>query len=102
MMSTLSPSLLVKFLTTFAFAVIFSPLAVAQLPASPPIADPRDTRFQSVTEDWTTPSLVGSNLRAVQPLDIEDQTDGYTIELLQVQWRWGDPLDLYVIRPTGV
>jgi len=101
-MSSPSPSLLVKFLRTFAFAAIFSPLAAAQLPASPPIADPRDTRFQSVTEDWTTPSLSRSNLQPVRPLDIEDEGDGYTIELLQVQWRWGDPLDLYVFKPTGV
>jgi hypothetical protein len=27
---------------------------------------------------------------------------GYTVELLQVQWRWGDPLDLYVMRPKGI
>jgi len=61
-----------------------------------------DTRFQDVTEDWTTPSLIRSNLQAVRPLDIKDEGDGYTIELLQVQWRWGDPLDLYVIKPIGV
>jgi len=27
---------------------------------------------------------------------------GYTVELTQVQWRWGDPLDLYVMKPKGV
>jgi len=27
---------------------------------------------------------------------------GYTVELLQVQWRFGDPLDLYVMKPKGV
>ncbi len=97
-----SPLFLVKLLSTFALAAILAPLAVAQLPASPPIADPMDTRFQSVTEDWTTPSLIGSNLLPVRPLDIQDEGDGYTIELLQVQWRWGDPLDLYVIKPRGV
>jgi hypothetical protein len=99
-----SPSLLflVKLLSTFVFAALLSPCAAAQLPASPPIADPMDTRFQSVTEDWTTPSLIRSNLLPVRPLDIKDEGDGYTIELLQVQWRWGDPLDLYVIKPAGV
>jgi len=24
------------------------------------------------------------------------------MELLQVQWRWGDPIDLYVIKPKGI
>jgi hypothetical protein len=24
------------------------------------------------------------------------------VELIQVQWRWGDPLDLYVLKPKGV
>jgi hypothetical protein len=27
---------------------------------------------------------------------------GYSTELIQVQWRWGDPIDLYVIKPKGV
>ena len=26
----------------------------------------------------------------------------YTLELLQVQWRPGDPIDLYVMKPKGV
>jgi len=77
----------------------------AQLePASPPIADPSDTRFQGVDEDWTSPSLSKSHLRPVRPLlgYINRQHPGYTVELLRVQWRWGDPIDLYVMKPTGV
>jgi len=27
---------------------------------------------------------------------------GYTVELLQLQWRSGDPIDLYVMRPRGI
>ncbi len=81
---------------------ILAPISAAQLPASPPIADPMDTRFQSVVEDWTTPALTTSHLKPVQPLRIPQEGDGYTVELLQVQWRWGDPLDLYVIKPAGV
>ena len=76
----------------------------AQLvPASPPIADPSDTRFQGVTEDFTTPALKTSTLRPVRALTgyINDYP-GYTVELLQVQWRFGDPLDLYVMKPKGV
>ena len=73
------------------------------LAPSPPIADPADTRFESVTEDWASPALRTSNLRPVRPLTayINDHR-GYTVELLQVQWRFGDPLDLYVMKPKGV
>jgi len=39
----------------------------------------------------------------VRPLDaILADKPGYTVELLQVQWRLGDPIDLYVITPKGV
>jgi hypothetical protein len=76
---------------------------IAQLAASAPIADPSDQRFQGVAEIWTTPALTGSNLRPTQPVAfVDDSHAGYTVELLQVQWRWGDPIDLYVIKPKGV
>ena len=80
------------------------PISVAQSPASPPIADPTDTRFKDVTEEWTTPTLSGSHLKPVPPLGgfIDDTHTGYTVQLLQLQWRWGDPIDLYVLKPTGV
>ena len=80
-------------------------ISVAQFePASPPIADPADTRFSGVKEDWTSPALSGSSLRPVRPLAAYNNhyPGGYTVELLQVQWRWGDPLDLYVMKPDGV
>jgi hypothetical protein len=35
-------------------------------------------------------------------LQISDQTDTFTRELRRVQWRKGDPIDLWVIRPRGV
>jgi hypothetical protein len=56
-----------------------------------------------VKEDWTTPALNTSNLRPVQPL-IGYTTDypNYTAELDEVQWRWGDPLDVWIIKPKGV
>src|SRR5260370_9689165 len=80
-------------------------MAAAQLlPASPPIADPADTRFKGVKEDWTSPALSSSsNLRPAPPITgyINDYP-GYTVELLQVQWRFGDPLDLYVMKLKGV
>ncbi len=88
----------------FSFQSFFSPSSAAQfVPASPPIADSSDTRFRSVKEDWTSPALTTSSLHPVEPLGayITDH-EGYTVEFLQVQWRFGDPLDLYVMKPTGV
>jgi len=91
-------------LTLFSSLVFSSRTSAAQVvPASPPIADPADLRFRGVKEDWTTPSLKTSSLRPVQPQSgYENDYPSYTVELIQVQWRFGDPLDLYVIKPKGV
>jgi hypothetical protein len=71
--------------------------------ASPPIADPRDTRFKGLKEDWTTPSLDTSSLRMVLPIRAYlNERLGYTVELLQAQWRWGDPIDIYVIKTKAL
>jgi hypothetical protein len=93
------------FIRTFALAIALlslSPVSIAQLAASRPIADPADKRFVEVTEDFTSPTLSTSHLHPVLPLDMVDEKSGYTVELLQVQWRWGDPIDLYVMKPTGI
>jgi hypothetical protein len=93
-----------KFALLFLSQLFLSQLGAAQwLPASAPIADPSDTRFTGVTEDWTSPALKSSALRPVPPLvGYVDERPGYTVELVQVQWRFGDPIDLYVMKPTGV
>lgn len=94
------------FISSVSLLIVLTSLVLkadAQLPATPPIADPRDKRFQNVKEDWNTPSLSGSTLSPVQPLALVDNSHSeYTVELVQVQWRWGDPIDLYVIKPNGV
>jgi hypothetical protein len=81
-----------------------SQIAAAQLlPASPPIADPGDSRFRGVKEDWTTPALNNSTLRPVSALvGYTSDFPGYSVQLIQVQWRFGDPLDLYVMKPAGI
>ncbi len=83
--------------------ISFTPAAAQLIPTTPPIADPADRRFKGVKEDWTSPALAGSNLRPVQALavDVNDYPD-YTQELLQLQWRWGDPLDVYLMKPKGI
>jgi hypothetical protein len=76
---------------------------VAQLmPASPPLADPADARFRGVTEDWNSPSLSSSSLRPATPLVSSTEYAGYTVDLIRLQWRWADPVDLYVMKPKGV
>jgi hypothetical protein len=91
---------LVLFLSQF----LFLPASSAQfVPASPPIADPADSRFRGVKEDWSTPALNTSSLKPAEPLiGYLNEYPGYTLELIQVQWRFGDPLDLYVMKPKGV
>lgn len=97
---------MIKCFRTIAFGIaliFFAPSCLAQSLASPPIADPRDTRFKAVSEDWSTPSLSTSHLQPVQPLALVDDTHPeYTINLIRLQWRWGDPIDLYLIMPTGI
>src|SRR6267142_3929456 len=92
---------------TFALGIALLSLTstvAAQLPASPPIADPADNRFRDVTEDRTSPVLSGSHLLPVAPMEgfIDDTHTGYTVQLLQLQWRWGDPIDVYVMKPKGI
>lgn len=101
-MSNLLPSLSLRAFILALVVCALAPGSTAQLPASTPIADPADNRFKGVTEDWTSPALDKSHLRAVPPVIMVDERDTYTVELMQVQWRWGDPLDLYVMKPKGV
>jgi hypothetical protein len=91
-------------LLLFLAQILLSQTGAAQfVPASAPIADPADVRFKGVKEDWTSPALKTSFLMAAPALvgSITDYPD-YTVELLQVQWRFGDPIDLYVMKPKGV
>ncbi|MFZ1915954.1 MAG: alpha/beta hydrolase [Terriglobales bacterium] len=92
-----------KNLTLGMFLLLLSLPSLAQLPgASPLIADPADKRFKGVDEDWTSPLLGNSHLRPAKTMEFVAEHDKYTTELVRVQWRWGDPIDLYVIRPKGV
>ena len=97
------PSVFFKMLVLATLLVSFAILAPAQENASAPIADPNDKRFESVTEDWSTPSLSASHLKPVTPLVlVDDSHPEYTVSLISLQWRWGDPLDVYLIKPNGV
>jgi len=91
---------------TFVLALVLTCVACAAaqlIPASPPIADPSDTRFSAVTEDLTSPDLSHSHLVPMPPLSSRVASyASYTLEMARVQWRWADPIDLYLIKPKGV
>jgi hypothetical protein len=54
-------------------------------------------------EDWNSLLLADGELTPERPLLGEkDELPQFTRELLQVKWRQGDPIDLYVIRPKAV
>ena len=88
----------------FAILLFSCQFAVAQfVPASPPIADLDDTRFSAVFEDLSTPAIGSSHLISAPPVTgYLNEYPTYSVELLQVQWRAGDPIDLYVMRPKGI
>ena len=53
-------------------------------------------------EKWDTLSLQGSDLRPDFPLmGQRDDFPEFTRELVRVEWRDGDPIDLYIVRPKG-
>jgi len=96
---------------SFALALgSFSSVAAAQADSNSPVSAEgivgmslSDTRFRGITEDWSTPSLAKSNLKPTRPLMFADNTHpAYTVELLQMQWRPADAIDLYVMTPKGV
>jgi hypothetical protein len=96
--------LVLQFAIVFLSQMLLSQVSAAQfVPASPPIAGFGDTRFDGIKEDWTSPALKSSSLRSIPPLVgyVDDRPD-YSVELVQVQWRHGDPIDLYVMKPKGV
>jgi hypothetical protein len=92
-----------KAIIGLAALLLLSHVVAAQLAAASPVANATDTRFDGVHEEWTLPSLASTHLVPIQPLlGLVDDKPGYTVELLQVQWRKGDPIDLYVMKPKGV
>jgi hypothetical protein len=72
-------------------------------PAAPKPSGMLEARPVGNLENWSSPSLANSELVPEPPLLAEtDDNPQFTRELLQVKWRQGDPIDLYVIRPKGV
>jgi X-Pro dipeptidyl-peptidase (S15 family) len=80
------------------WAQLTGPSSAVSSPMSAPSSRPVGN-----LEDWSSLSLASSDLTPERPLLGEkDENPQFTRELLQVKWRQGDPIDLYVIRPKGV
>jgi hypothetical protein len=76
----------------------------ASRPASTAISAATGSPTSSAAvEDWDDLSLHGKSL-ASEPVIVGqiDTTPEFVRELVRVQWRGGDPIDLYIIRPPGV
>lgn len=68
-------------------------------------ADPASTDATQNRESWTSIDLAKSGLPLGPPpamlLDKSELAGGCSRELLRLQWRPSDPIDLYVIRPLS-
>ncbi len=95
-----------EFIRAFAlgiFLLLSARTGTAQSPPETvPVADLADPHFQEFRENWTSPALSNSHLVPVRPIGFVTDNPRYTVELLQVQWRPADPIDLYVMKPKGV
>ena len=67
------------------------------------IANLTDPRFKDVVEDMTSPTLEKSTLKPVPAMvALVNEEPGYSVSLIRVQWRLADPIDLWLMKPTGV
>jgi Acetyl xylan esterase (AXE1) len=74
-------------------------------PALPPGFDAQAgvPTYETIQEDWSSLAIGTSKLAPEKPLVAEtDQEDTFTRILVQVKWRPGDPIDLYIMKPKGV
>ena len=74
-------------------------------PSLPPGIDPvqKIPLYQTIQEDWSSLTIGTSHLDPEPPLVAQtDEGNGFTRTLVQLKWRPGDPLDLYVVRPKNV
>jgi len=74
-------------------------------PALPPGYDPVAgvPLYETIQEDWSNLAIGTSKLAPEKPLVAEtDVQDTFTRTLVQVRWRPGDPIDLWIMIPKGV
>jgi hypothetical protein len=86
---------------------IFSALSrfvflVSLLVASAAVSEQLSTKHES-GEDWTSLSVKGLGLQSLPPMPGGTvERPEFTREFVRLQWRSGDPVDIFVILPHGV
>lgn len=59
--------------------------------------------YETIQEDWSSLAIGVSHLDPQPPLVAQtDEGDGFIRTLVQLKWRPGDPLDVYVVLPKNV
>lgn len=70
-----------------------------------PGLDPKTMRplYETIQEDWSSLPIGVSKLEPLPPIvgEVSEQ-DHFTRVTVRVQWRPGDPIDLWIILPKGV
>ncbi len=84
-----------------------SPLLHSEIPGPslPPGLDPKTLKplYETIQEDWSNLQIGVSKLEPEPPLvATKEEQPTFTRELVQVKWRPGDPIDLWIILPKGV
>lgn len=104
----------VRLLVAFV-ALLFSPVAVSIVTAqgvglTSPLPFGPGSQVQPTlpgqvkpVEDWSDPKVNLESMQAVSFAIIgSSETPDFTRELIRVQWRAADPIDLFVIKPHGI
>ena len=79
--------------------------ALGQQASLPPGLDPKTMLplYETIQEDWSSLEIGASKLEPEKPLVASvDEMDTFTRSLVQVKWRPGDPIDLWIVLPKGV
>ena len=76
----------------------------AASPAVPaPAATQGDSKTEHTQEDFASLGLASSSLAAAPPIPGgHEENKDFVRDLVRVQWRMGDPIDLYIVRPANV
>jgi hypothetical protein len=88
------------------FVVLFplcAPISAVRAQTSPAASDSKNVA-KTDKEDWNTLSLPKAVLQHSEPLlvELDDDNTAFTREYLSIEWRAGDPIHLFVIKPKGV
>lgn len=97
----LRQSIVLKCLVTLSFPFLFLYIGVPTLFGQQATA--AQANSPTANERWDVLSLRGNNLHALAPqFGEKDVLPQFTREMIRLEWRYQDPIDVFVIRPNGV